>query len=489
RSRTLRRAALILVAAVSAGIGIEATMSCGSTPQTNPPDGGAPIHIGVSIALQNDLGGTGTSLQNAVRVAEQQLNSYGGILGRRVVFDVKDDQSKSDTTLTEIINGFLNAKDPAILGPIGSTQVSVAQQLSYNAKTIQLSATATGIGLTDAQPSRDRYLFRTVPSDTYQAEALAQFAYAGVALFGGDAGTIPPVDAGPGDAGADAGGAGTPTPAGACRRMAIFYNNDDYGKPFEAALKPDFVKKGGQVILETAVDSSAKADYTAELTTLETQNPDCLALIVYDTTGDEIIHEIRLEQEEGKLSKNLLIIATDGSYTPKFIDQGKANGSDPNGTTSVQGVYGTNPDSNPSRLRQYGDFKNLYLSQYTLDPGQVDLPGQVTNFYDAAILTALAIQAAGTTDDQVKIRDSLFAVSRGTGPGATIVGPADVGLALDTLRNGGSVNYEGASGNCDFDDNGDVVGDYIIWQVTKAAADQPAVFTTVGKITASALAQ
>lgn len=464
-------------------------MSCGSTPQTNAPDGGAPIHIGVSIALQNDLGGTGTSLQNAVRVAEQQLNSYGGILGRRVVFDVKDDQSKSDTTLTDIINGFLNAKDPAILGPIGSTQVSVAQQLSYNAKTIELSATATGIGLTDAQPTRDRYLFRTVPSDTYQAEALAQFAYAGVALFGGDAGTPPPVDAGSGDAGADAGGGGTPTPAGACRRMAIFYNNDDYGKPFEAALKPDFVKKGGQVILETAVDSSAKADYTAELTTLETQNPDCLALIVYDTTGDEIIREIRLEQEANKLAKNLLIIATDGSYTPKFIDQGKANGSDPNGTTVVQQVYGTNPDSNPSRLRQYGDFKNLYLSQYTLDPGQTDLPGQVTNFYDAAILTALAIQAAGTTDDQVKIRDSLFAVSRGTGPGATIVGPADVGLALDTLRNGGSVNYEGASGNCDFDDNGDVVGDYIIWQVTKAAADQPAVFTTVGKITASALAQ
>ena len=45
-------------------------MSCGSTPQTNAPDAGAPIHIGVSIALKGDLAGTGTSLQNAVRVAE-----------------------------------------------------------------------------------------------------------------------------------------------------------------------------------------------------------------------------------------------------------------------------------------------------------------------------------------------------------------------------------------------------------------------------------
>ena len=121
--------------------------------------------------------------------------------------------------------------------------------------------------------------------------------------------------------------------------------------------------------------------------------------------------------------------------------------------------------------------------------GQTDLPGQVSNFYDAAILTALAIQAAGSTDDTTKIRDSLYAVASGTGPGSTVVGPADVGLALDTIRTGGSVNYEGASGNCDFNDYGDVKGDYIIWQVTKAAADQPAVFTTVGKYAASTFTQ
>ncbi|MEO6572413.1 MAG: hypothetical protein ABIP89_01145, partial [Polyangiaceae bacterium] len=143
------------------------------------------------------------------------------------------------------------------------------------------------------------------------------------------------------------------------------------------------------------------------------------------------------------------------------------NKADPTSPTIVEGMYGTNPDSNPETT-QYGEFKNLYLTQFPLDPGANDLGPSVANFYDAAILAALAIEAAGSTDNPIKIRDSLFDVSRGkknSPTAARALGPAQIGEALAGIRNGDNIDYNGASGDCNFDEFGNVVSDYIIWNV------------------------
>jgi len=36
---------------------------------------------------------------------------------------------------------------------------------------------------------------------------------------------------------------------------------------------------------------------------------------------------------------------------------------------------------------------------------------------------------------------------------------------MELIRNGEAINYQGASGNVDIDENGDVVGVYDVWQV------------------------
>lgn len=490
-TKTLRRAALVVgVAGVTAAVA-QVIAACGSTPQTNAPDTGAPVHIGVVIALSGDLKGTGVSLQNAALVAEQQLNAYGGILGRPVVFDVKDDQTDQGAILTGVVNDLLGSHVSAMLGPIGSTQVNVAQKLTYNAKTIEITATATSPILSDAQPATDRYLFRTVPNDLLQAKALAIFAYAGPALFS-DAGTTPVVDSGSSDAG-DAGGGGPVTAAGTCRKMAIVYNNDDYGVPFEAALKSNFedpTRAGaGAVVVEQPIPTDVQASYATQINAIQTASPDCLAMIVYDPAGDELLREIRSSQSSGGISPNLIIYGTDGTFTSDFIVNGQTQKGVATSPSVAEGVFGTNPDPNPTQINGYNDFSNLYLAQFALDPGSTNLPGQVANFYDAAILAALAIEKAGTTDDPVAIRDALYKVAKGTGQSNTqVVGPGDIGDALNYIHQGTDINYEGASGSCDFDEYGDVLGDYIVWKVTHDPASSPPTFTTVGKIHASQLA-
>ena len=69
-------------------------------------------------------------------------------------------------------------------------------------------------------------------------------------------------------------------------------------------------------------------------------------------------------------------------------------------------------------------------------------------------------QAAGSNrgvDIAPKIREI-------SGSGGEPVSDVCQGLAL--LKQGKKIDYQGASGNVDFDEFGDVVGSYDVWQVT-----------------------
>ena len=81
------------------------------------------------------------------------------------------------------------------------------------------------------------------------------------------------------------------------------------------------------------------------------------------------------------------------------------------------------------------------------------------NAFDAAVLIAFAIQKAGSVTDRVAIRDALREVSK---PGGRPITPAEIGDGLIELRNGGDIDYKGASGNVDFDEGGNVTGGFIV---------------------------
>lgn len=438
---------------------------------TQAPDAGKPIEIGVSIALSGDLGASGLPIQNAVRVAEQQINANGGVLGRRVVFKVVDDATDTGTVVSGVVNTMMDEGAVAILGPRGSSQVIAVQGQIAKRQIIEISGSATSPSLSDAQPPVNRFLFRTIPPDTLQGKAVAILAIGGPPdrVLGSDAGVV---DSGVVDAGKDGGDAGAP-PApltNGCTKMAIVHSDDSYGNPFAAATAAEFTKRGGSVIANLSIPATLQASYTPTVTALEAARPECLVLIMFDPAGDELVQELR-KLPAGSFPANFFVIGSDGVYKPTFISNGRLDKTDPTSPTLVEGIYGTNPDPNPE-TSQYGDFKNLYLTQFALDPGTTDLPGKVATFYDAAILAALAIEQAGGTSDPVKIRDALFAVSRG----GTSYGPAQLAEAFVAIRNGDDIDYTGASGPVDFDDNGDVIGNYIIWKV------QAGQFVTIDRI-------
>ena len=462
---------LLLPALLIPVVAFSFAASCSkNTAVTEAPDAGKPIEIGVSIALSGDLGASGLPIQNAVRVAEQQINANGGVLGRRVNFKVVDDATDTGSVVAGIVKGMIDEGAVAILGPRGSTQVLSVQDQIAKRQVIEISGSATSPSLSDAQAPINRFLFRTIPPDTLQGKAVAILAINGPSdRVLGDAGVV--------DSGSsDAGDAGPVQPIiNGCAKMAIVHSDDPYGNPFAAATVAEFTKRGGTVVANLPIPSTLQASYAPTINAILAPRPECLVLIMFDPAGDEVVAELR-KASSSSLPANFFIIGSDGVYKPTFISNGRLDKTNPMSPTVVEGIYGTNPDPNPE-TSQYGDFKNLYLTQFALDPGAKDLPGKVATFYDAAILAALAIEQAGTTTDPIKIRDSLVAVSRVGRP----FGPAELAEAFVAIRHGEDIDYVGASGPVDFDDYGDVIGNYIIWKV------QAGQFVTVDRIKADKL--
>jgi branched-chain amino acid transport system substrate-binding protein len=92
----------------------------------------------------------------------------------------------------------------------------------------------------------------------------------------------------------------------------------------------------------------------------------------------------------------------------------------------------------------------------------------VSQTYDAVMLTALAIEQAGSSD-RTKIRNALRQVCCAPGE---VIEPGEWAKAKAAIDAGKKINYEGASGNCDFDENGDIRGVYGHYVIKKGTFKQ-----------------
>jgi branched-chain amino acid transport system substrate-binding protein len=404
---------------------------------------GPPIVIGVSMGLTGGLDGQVRALKGALATAQAQLNAIGGILNREVSFQIEDDGSQP-TLAPGVVRQFVNEKVAGVIGPGASSLVQAIYPLVKSAQIVDISATATSILLTEGYGAKQGWFFRTVPDDKEQGKAVAQFALRGP--NGADAST------------------------GQCTKMAIFYNMDTYGQPMDAIIEPFYNMHGGKIVLSEAVSPNATGDYMKQAGDLVAAQPDCMAMVVFYEVGDELVQAVTtaIAADKSHDWSKFFFIGTDGCYDPAFITDGRVSPSDAGSMSFVQGVYGTTADTNPPMRQQYNDFAALYQAEVGYVSGMTAPDPYTSSEYDAAILLALAIQAAGSTDGPA-IQQAMFDVSRGKSPGATAYGPAQVPDAINALKRGEDINYNGAAGNEDFDDFGNVIGDFIVWQVQNSA--------------------
>lgn len=160
-------------------LGIAAMMviiaGCGNG-ATNDSDGDT-IKIGSMFELTGAAAAYGTSMNNAVHMAVDEINEAGGIDGKQV--EVVEYDTKTDETEATSITTRLGTRDnvAAIIGPATTGSMQAAIPSANAAEVPIMSPTATDDDvLTAADGSVHPYAWRTSFTNSFQGSSLAQFA-------------------------------------------------------------------------------------------------------------------------------------------------------------------------------------------------------------------------------------------------------------------------------------------------------------------------
>ena len=361
----------------------------------------AQIKIGSLSAVTGPIPELVADIVDAERAAVADINANGGVLGDPLWLVVADSQCDAKAAV-DAANKLVNVEQVvAIAGAIcsGGT-IGAAEAVTVPAGVVSVSPSATSPAITGLD-DKD-LVFRTAPSDAYQGVALANLARS--MGYG---------------------------------KIAVTYANDDYNAGLGKVFIEAFKAAGGTITAEQ-VHEPNKPSYRSELATLSGGGAEALALFAYyDGSGLTILRQ----SLEGDLFAKF--IGADGMMADPVIAE--------LGAESLAGnIVATTPTSDEDT----GSYK-AYAKIFSAAGGNPSAPFAAQGF-DAVMLLALAIEHSGGTD-RAGILSSLRAIAS---PPGEVVGPGDWANAVTLIAAGKDINYEGAAGSADFDENGDVTGMY-----------------------------
>jgi branched-chain amino acid transport system substrate-binding protein len=137
------------------------------------------IKIGMVVPLTGAIADAGRYGLPGARLAVEEINAQGGVLGRQLELIVEDDQTLNPTTVLAFTKLADNKDIVAFLGPTRSTQIqAIAPSVLQAARPVLIGGTDPNL-----TKSGNPWLFRFRPNDTYTARAMAAFGTETKSLF------------------------------------------------------------------------------------------------------------------------------------------------------------------------------------------------------------------------------------------------------------------------------------------------------------------
>jgi neutral amino acid transport system substrate-binding protein len=382
------------------------------SPSPSPASADGGLKIGGLLPLSGDLASIGQNMPLAARLAIETINACGGVNGKPVTFISEDDQTDPAAGVSAMTK-LAGEKVAGVVGSFASSVSSAAVDIAVRDQIMLISPGSTSPVFTDRAKKGDfkGYWARTAPPDTYQAAALAALAQ-----------------------------------KKGFQNVGTVVINNDYGVGFEQAFVNAFTKKGGKI-----TDKEKPVRYDPKAPTLDSEaaaafagNPDAVVAVLYAETGSLLL---QAAYKQG-LTKGVTPLLTDGVYSEDFTKQ-VGKGTD--GKSIIAGALGTVPGADGKALEA---FTKLWKEKTNKE-----VTAFVPHTWDAAVLLMLAAEAARSNTGE-GIKSKIREVSGG--PGTEV---SDACEAIALVRKGEDINYQGASGNVDIDENGDVIGSYDVWTV------------------------
>ncbi|HEX5365731.1 MAG TPA: ABC transporter substrate-binding protein [Acidimicrobiales bacterium] len=325
------------------------------------------LQIGGLLPETGNLSFLGPPMEAATRLAVNELNAGGGVLGKPVRYAPGDSGDTSTDIANQTVDRHLNEGVDVVLGAASSGVTLTVIDKVADACTILFSPAATTPELTTYDDG-DMF-FRTAPSDVLQGRVLGDL----MLEDGKSTATI----------------------------MAL---QDPYGEGLLRYTKAPFEEGGGEVVEEVVYNPQAES-FDAEVDEVVSADPDAVAVIGFDESS-----RIMTSLFEAGIKPDQLYLV-DGNI-------GNATGDDFSQRGALVGVQGTQPAAEVTQ-----DFRKQLLG---VDPKLIDF-SYAPESYDAVIITALAAELAGT-DDPAKVATFVNGV---TGKGERCTTFADCKALID----------------------------------------------------------
>jgi len=233
---------------------------------------------------------------------------------------------------------------------------------------------------------------------------------------------------------------------------AIIHRDDDFGQPNRDGLRAEFVARGGTVLAEAGfLPGVTVAQFKTLLMTVTAGNPS----LILGSAGAAAFRT--LMQAYGELRDDPTWTAKPANFnTLRFVWTSTLTGNDYSAlpASALAAVVNQTDFLQPAWDPTSPAFQAWLAVYQSYDPSaQPPASGFIPGAYDAAMVMALAVTAAGTTDGPAiaaKIREV-------ANPPGVVVCPGQYRKAFRMLAKGKDINYEGALGPIDLDERGNQI--------------------------------
>jgi branched-chain amino acid transport system substrate-binding protein len=308
-----------------------------------------PIKIGVAGPFTGGSSSMGVSMRDGVRLATEEINKAGGVLGRQLQLVERDDEAKNERGVQIAQELISKEKVAATVGYVNTGVSLAAHRFFQEAKIPVMNNVATGSVVThqfDDQP--ENYIFRNAAHDGIQApmiveEAITRRGY---------------------------------------KKVAILADSTNYGQLGRADLETALQAKGVKAVAVEKFNIK-DVDMTAQL--LKAKEAGAEAVLTY-AIGPE------LAQIANGMTKLGWKVPMVGSWTlsmANFIDNAGPGGE---GARMPQTFI-----QEPTTPKRQAFIIN-YLKTFSPKNARIDSPVAAAQGYDSIYLLAAAIKQANSTD-------------------------------------------------------------------------------------------
>ena len=307
------------------------------------------VKIGVSGPFTGGSSSMGVSMRDGVRLATEEINKAGGVLGRQLQLIERDDEAKNERGVQiaqELIN---KEKVVATVGFINTGVALASQRFYQDAKIPVMNNVATGSLVThqfNDQP--ENYIFRNAAHDSIQAPMIVEEAITRRGF----------------------------------KKVAILADSTNYGQLGREDLEKAMALKGVKAVAVEKFNIK-DVDMTAQL--LKAKAAGAEAILTY-AIGPELA---QIANGMTKLGWKVPMI---GSWTlsmANFIDN-----AGPGGEGARMPQTFIQEPTTPKRQ----SFIIAYLKAFSPKNNRIDSPVSAAQGYDSIYLLAAAIKQAASTD-------------------------------------------------------------------------------------------